>query len=201
MATVRIEPYDRTLLPDTADVLGRAFERDTFLPSLLPGDRVVQRLTCLYAADLHRLGTTPQAIDLARADDGSLVGAALWLPPGSPGATVSGSLRALPDLLRALGPRLRQTMGVFGAIERARPTAAHWYLAAIGVIPEAEGTGVGTSLMRHGLARVDADHAPAYLEGATAGHADYYSRFGFEDLGPVDAPHPAPPVRMWRPAA
>lgn len=198
---MRIDPYDKTLLLETADVLGRSFERDTFLPSLVPGDRVAERLARLFAADLRRLGSAPQAIDLARREgDGALLGAAIWLPPLSPGATALGSISALPDLLRALGPRLRTTMRVFEAIERARPTAAHWYLAAIGVVPEAEGTGVGTALMQHGLARADADRAPAYLEGATTGHVGYYSRFGFQDLGPVDAPHPAPPVRMWRPA-
>ncbi len=122
------------------------------------------------------------------------------MTPGSPGQTPLGLVRSLPPLLRATGPRLRSTMRVFAAIEAGHPTAPHWYLSSLGVVPEAAGTGVGSALLRHGLARIDARHEAAYLEGATSGHIAYYARFGFQDLGPVVAPHSAPPIRMWREA-
>ncbi len=39
MPSLQIEPFSLAAFAETATALGRAFERDTFLPSLLPPDR------------------------------------------------------------------------------------------------------------------------------------------------------------------
>jgi putative acetyltransferase len=53
----------------------------------------------------------------------------------------------------------------------------HWYgLGPVSVLPELHGQGIGSSLIREGLARITALGA----EGCVLlGHADYYPRFGF----------------------
>lgn len=65
-------------------------------------------------------------------------------------------------------------------------------LAPLAVVPEAQGTGVGTALMERGLADLAARGVALVF---LAGHPDYYPRFGFEPATPhgFTAPHPIPP--------
>lgn len=81
---------------------------------------------------------------------------------------------------------------------RAHPRVPHWYLFAIGVVPEATGRGRGSALLEPVLACCDSERAPAYLEASTPDNARLYARFGFE---PRDELELFPGVRvrpMWR---
>ncbi|MEO3876082.1 GNAT family N-acetyltransferase [Nonomuraea sp. B12E4] len=76
----------------------------------------------------------------------------------------------------------------------------HLYLPCMGVISGRQGAGLGSALLRHRLARADADGLAAYLEASSPRSRALYQRYGFEDLGePVrvaDSPLLWP---MWRP--
>jgi predicted N-acetyltransferase YhbS len=50
------------------------------------------------------------------------------------------------------------------------------------------GKGYGQALMQSRLDRVDAEHAPAYLESSKAENVPYYQRFGFEVTGEITCP-------------
>ena len=63
------------------------------------------------------------------------------------------------------------------------PTEPHWYLPWMGVVPEAQGMGIGGALLHEGLARADADRLPVYLEATTRRSAAFYARHGFETTG------------------
>ena len=87
-------------------------------------------------------------------------GAAMWLPPGvEPDGERLGAL--LPEY-GAAGPgvRPRRSDGARWALPSHEP---HWYLPLIGVDPALQGRG-WRALMRHALARCDADGLPADLE-------------------------------------
>jgi ribosomal protein S18 acetylase RimI-like enzyme len=56
----------------------------------------------------------------------------------------------------------------------------HWYLGCIGVHPSAQGTGIGSALLQHGLDRADAAKQRVYLETATDYDVAFYSKRGFE---------------------
>lgn len=67
-------------------------------------------------------------------------------------------------------------------------------LSPLGVVPAAQGKGIGAALSRAVLARADARPEPLLV---VQGHPDYYPRFGFvrgrtvgvlppEHLGPID---------------
>jgi putative acetyltransferase len=68
-------------------------------------------------------------------------------------------------------------------------------LSPLGVRPEAQGRGIGSALVRRGIAALTERGVPAiFLEGSPA----YYSRFGFESA--VDRGFRRPSLRIPKPA-
>lgn len=67
-----------------------------------------------------------------------------------------------------------------------------WYgLGPVSVLPERQGRGLGTALVRAGLARVRALGAQGCV---VVGHPEYYPRFGFEDVPGLVCPGVPPEV-------
>mgnify|MGYP003734231121 FL=1 len=90
-------------------------------------------------------------------------------------------------------------MGSKMLIDASHPEEPHWYLAVIGSDPTVRGSGFGQALMRSRLDRVDAEHAPAYLESSNPANVPYYERFGFEVTGEMVLPNGGPSlIPMWR---
>ncbi|WP_228503634.1 GNAT family N-acetyltransferase [Clavibacter phaseoli] len=187
-------------LDDVTRVLAEAFAEDPVLAGFVPaGPRQPERLALLFAA-LLRGGPLPDGtVDVAVDARGGILGAAVWEAPG--GIPAHRTLRQAPTFLRALGvagalraaTRLR-------ALDRARPGLPHWRLAEVGVGMAARGLGVGSALLAHGLARVDADGSAAYLESSTARNRALYLRNGFAELGALTGLAGSRPVAMWRSA-
>ncbi len=109
-------------------------------------------------------------------------GAALWLPPD-----VSPDDEALNALLQrsASEQTLRELLAVFDQMRGYHPSEPHWYLPLIGVAPFQQGGGLGSTLMRHALARCDGERKPAYLESTNPKNVSLYERHGFEVLGRI----------------
>jgi GNAT superfamily N-acetyltransferase len=55
----------------------------------------------------------------------------------------------------------------------------HWFLAAIGVMPDRQGQGLGRRLIEPTLARADAHQVPCYLETQAEKNVAIYQRLGF----------------------
>jgi predicted N-acetyltransferase YhbS len=86
------------------------------------------------------------------------------------------------------------------ALQAAHPVEPHWYLAGLGADPNAKGKGIGTALVRSGLARCDQEAADAYLE-CLFSLVPYYQRFGFDVVAQIDMPEgTSPQAGMWRTA-
>lgn len=120
------------------------------------------------------------AFDAGSADmlaDGSA--AALWLPPGV------GSDRALLGVLmqRSVDPaRLAELGAMTAEMRAAKPAGPLWYLTMLAADPASQGRGLGSALLRHGLARADAAGVPAYLEASSPRNEALYARHGFVAL-------------------
>jgi GNAT superfamily N-acetyltransferase len=98
-------------------------------------------------------------------------------------------------------PARLATLGTGMEMQNAmHPRQPHWYLPWMGVRRDAQGNGVGSALLAKGLARVDADGLPVYLEATNWRNAAFYARSGFEVMGVVEAPGYPEIVAMWRPA-
>jgi ribosomal protein S18 acetylase RimI-like enzyme len=81
----------------------------------------------------------------------------------------------------------------------SHPEESHWYLSTLGTSADARGTGDGKLLLSPRLDRVDAEHAPAYLESSKEANIPYYERFGFEVTGEIVVPNGGSTLwSMWR---
>jgi ribosomal protein S18 acetylase RimI-like enzyme len=75
---------------------------------------------------------------------------------------------------------------------------SHWYLFILGTEQAAQGRGLGSALLAHVLARVDADRMPAYLESSSERNIALYGRHGFEITSEVAIPGGPRIWPMWR---
>jgi GNAT superfamily N-acetyltransferase len=197
---------DQTVRPATAAdveplaaVMARAFYDDPPFVWLLPDPKTrLERSRRFFAALARGEALARGGVDVALVGT-EVVGAAIWRPPGH---WETEQLRAVLGVVRAFGRRMRAAVPLSNAMARAHPREPHWYLFAIGVGPDRQGTGVASALLRPRLGQCDHDGLPAYLEATRATTVPLYQHFGFEPTGSLDLPDGAPPLTaMWRPAA
>jgi ribosomal protein S18 acetylase RimI-like enzyme len=151
--------------------LAAAFQEDPVFGWLMP-DRASRplRLRRFFKRELHHV--------LARGHvwtSADLGGAALTLPPGRWRTPQHVALRQA----RPFGLRVPRAAGLLTAIEWRHLRAPHYYFPYIGVMPAAQGRGLGSAMMRPILDRCDAERLPAYLEASSERNARLYERLGF----------------------
>ena len=101
---------------------------------------------------------------------------ALWLAPGA-GVDEAAIAEVLTDAVAA--EQHEDMFSVLEQMDRAHPAFEHWYLPWLGVVPDAQGQGLGGQLLEHGLAIVDRTHLPAFLETPNPRTVAFYERHGF----------------------
>jgi ribosomal protein S18 acetylase RimI-like enzyme len=132
-------------------------------------------------------------------------GIALWIPPAvapDEEAIVAAILDGAGDTAgasHAAGPPRGERLALLEAMGRVHPTEPHWYLPMIGVVPERQGQGLGSALLRLALARCDADRLPAYLESTNPANVPLYERHGFRVVGSIRSSSCPPLTPMLRP--
>jgi GNAT superfamily N-acetyltransferase len=120
---------------------------------------------------------------------------ALWLPPGA-GPNDDALAALMAESLDS------QTLGDLSLLSeqmaQLHPSVEHWYLAITGVDPTVQSQGLGSTLLRHGLAICDRDETPAYLEASSPRSRALYQRLGFEVVEVVQAGSSPPLWAMLR---
>src|SRR3954471_8506900 len=122
---------------------------------------------------------------------------ALWIPPG-----VAPDADRIVTVLRDTVPA-GQRADVFAVLEQmdgAHPTQAHWYLPWLAVDPCRQNAGLGSRLLDRGLASVDADRLPAYLETPNPRTVPFYEHRGFDVVATSQAGECPPMTSMLRAA-
>ena len=182
-------------IPALAAVLTRAFANDPFF-SYLAGaaperkQRMRDGWTGILRFGSARLAHTWTTDELA--------GVAIWLPPEHR-THLLDEVRLTREMVRFAGwRRLRLVGDAIEELERRRKRhmpGPHFYLSALGVEPDQQGTGIGTALMGPVLDTCDRDGLPAYLETAVARNVLLYERVGFEVVEELILPRTD--IRGW----
>jgi ribosomal protein S18 acetylase RimI-like enzyme len=198
MIGLQITSLDQAAVPEAARMQGRAFFDDPAFVFTFPEDATRrERLAWLmgigigYGSRFGEVATTA----------GPMMGHAVWLPPGETAMS--------PDRMSAVGFEEAPTrmgedaLARFGGFmelmsshhDRLVPMA-HWYLMILGVDPDHQGQGVGSSLIAPTLARADTGGLRCYLETAKERNLAFYRRHGFEVRHEENIPGGGPPVWM-----
>ncbi len=173
--TVRPEEKSRAL-----DIFTLAFVDDPMLRWIFAdGSTYLKHLGAAQMA----LGGRALAHESAHVLD-DFSAASFWLPPG-----VGIDEEAMGALIESTVPADRQAdlAGVAEQMGQYHPQEPHWYLAVLGVDVSRQGRGLGSILMKHALARVDAERMPAYLESSNPRNIPFYERHGFEVIGRIQS--------------
>ncbi|WP_328653184.1 GNAT family N-acetyltransferase [Micromonospora sp. NBC_00330] len=177
------------------DVLTEAFMDDPLVCWLFPASGGRGRLQSYFYGHLLDQGAA-EAYLVGRGE-----GASVWLALAGGQAPTEERPDAPNEDQNSIfgenGPRLR-ALGLALA-ERHPRREPHLYLSCMGVVGGRQGAGLGSAMLRHRLARADADGLAAYLEASSPRSRALYLRYGFEDLGePVHVADGPPLWPMWR---
>jgi ribosomal protein S18 acetylase RimI-like enzyme len=83
-------------------------------------------------------------------------------------------------------------------VDKVHPDKAHFYLEYLGVEPECQGKGFGSSILQHLSAKADEQGVGCYLENANPRNLAFYQRFGFQVIHEKEIIG-IPSWFMWRP--
>jgi GNAT superfamily N-acetyltransferase len=178
-------------LDPLADVLTEAFVTgplaDWLIPDAAARHEVYARCFRLVLAHAFDVGYVRVG------GDGAAV--AVWFPMTEPQQPSDYEER----LVDAVGPWLDRFLLKATTCDPRHPVEPHHYLAYLGVAPARQGTGLGSALLDHVHAELDAAGLPAYLEATNARNRDLYLRHGYTTAGPFTLPDGGPPMwGMWR---
>jgi GNAT superfamily N-acetyltransferase len=181
-AAVEIVPLDRGRLGEVGAVFAASHrEYPTFKHVFPDPDRRAAALRAFFTATV-RDALAAGRVEAAVAGE-RLLGVAVWLPPGAFPWSVGRQLRSTPAILRVLAAapgRARLFMRYGANAARLHPRDPHWNLETLGIVPEAQGQGIGSRLVAPGLARADQDRLPCYLTTGRRENLAFYRRFGFQ---------------------
>jgi ribosomal protein S18 acetylase RimI-like enzyme len=178
-----------------AATLARAFYADELFEWIYPDpssrlDHATALFRIWVAQGIRRGHTYPVDGDAA---------AAIWCPPDASmfddhGGTEMGILWT-----EQLGDRLGVVVEGLTEMTAGHPEEPpHFYLLAIGTVPDAQGRGLGSALLDEVLPRCDRQGLGAYLEATSARSAALYERHGFRTTGEYTLPDGPTSYLMWR---
>ncbi len=170
-------------------VLGRAFVEDPVFGWLVQGRDREARLVRAFTAFAGTAVRTPGARVLVTPERRA---AALWLPPGAWRAGVGELARTAGPLAGALRAGTVRGLRLQAVVERHHLQEPHWYLEALGAVPEARGTGVGGRVVQPVLDACDDARLPTYLESSNPRNWSFYERLGFVRGEPLPVPDGCP---------
>lgn len=130
--------------------------------------------------------------------DGQTIAAAVWLDYTQ---TVPEPAGYEEKLIAITGDHLDRFRALDEAFAAHHPERPHQHLAFLATLPRYRSRGIGTVLMDHHHARLDASGTAAYLEASSARTRDLYTRNGYRASDKTIVLPEGPTMwPMWRPA-
>jgi GNAT superfamily N-acetyltransferase len=165
--------------------LTRAFEDYPMTRAGLDPDGYLTRLAQYNRFFLTGIGLPHGRVWVT--DDASAV--AIWITPATPPDAFAQQADVFQELAgsrASLAAEYGQAMGIF------RPRVPLWLLAILGVDPDHQRQGLGRAIVSVGLAAVDREHLPAYVETQDPANLAFYESLGFVTIAELELPHNGP---------
>ena len=179
-------PEDLEIIVDTA---ARSLDAEAMLRWSFGEERFEERIRSHF---VHYDGENARRGWIRMAADGA--GIAVWIPPDAREEHEAIGPAPPGGEAEILGDNAEHHAAFWGWVGEHEPLEPLLYLSHIGVAPEHQGEGLGTVLMRDGLAAGDRDGVPTWLETSRVENATYYERFGFHTVVDEDAPDGGPHI-------
>ncbi|MEV0260730.1 GNAT family N-acetyltransferase [Streptomyces sp. NPDC050617] len=186
---VRVRPATGEDVPAAVRTLTRAFADYVYTRHVVAADDHESRVGRIDELFLSRIGLAYGRVWVA--DECRAVAA--WTTPEqdpSPGFAEIG-----PRIAELAGDRAAAYEAAEAALAPHRPTEPVWFLATVGVDPDAQGRGLGSAVLRPGLRAAEEAGHPAFLETASERNVRFYERLGFTVTAEVPLPDGGP--RTW----
>lgn len=184
-----------------AATLVRAFAEDPLVRAICaePEGRRAEKMWWSFRLSLRAHCLSPQPAWVIRMDDGTIGGVVLVSEPGGRLPRASDTLFSLRALWHIGWATAQRGVEAARAIAQHLPKAPFLYVRTLGVDPEVQHCGLGSTLLTYALNACSAA-APAYLETAVAKNLRFYARHGFHCIGTFTALGVCV-WRLWRPAS
>ncbi len=171
----------------------RAFETDPLLRWLWSDDERYAECAPAFFGLMLDLRLAGGAVWV---DDAGLGASSSWNPPGGIAVAQSEQDRRWAEVGEGWRPdEVRRLQALGDALDPLQPAQPTWYLGVLAVDPPHQGRGLGSAVVRTGLAEVDAAGTTAYLETMMPRNVVLYERLGFQVTHQVDLPLSGP--RGW----
>ncbi|MFD9883462.1 GNAT family N-acetyltransferase [Streptomyces alboflavus] len=184
-----VRPATERDVPGAVRTLARAFADYAFTRHVVAADGHEERVRRFQELFLTRVGLRYGRTWVT--DDARAV--AVWTTPEqdpSPGFTEVG-----PLIEELAGDRASAFAAAQRALDPHRPREPVWFLATVGVAPDAQGQGLGGVVVGAGLEAADRAGHPAFLETSSERNVRFYERLGFTVTAEVELPDDGP--RTW----
>lgn len=199
--SIQIRKLDAHETPHASPVIAEAMMVEPGYAAVLPDEDVRRRVLVSRMHDSIETAMSHDAVFVATDEEtGKILGVAIW---GAPGSYPPADDDETPTYLKNVDPQIAEGLQTYDDNCYTHfPNEPVWYLKLLGVDPEGQGKGIGSTLLRESLDELDKDGLPAYLETGTQRNVRFYKRFGFDvrkaevQLAPGSTPH----WTMYRPA-
>ncbi|MCX0273966.1 GNAT family N-acetyltransferase [Nocardia zapadnayensis] len=164
-------------LDRASQILGEAFADYPWTNWCVAEDFHLERISSLQRIYLEYMAIPHGSAYI----DSNADGVVAFLPPDAP--TLAEDVSA--KIAQLHGDRFDRAMAADAQLSALPIPDDAWLLATIGTTPRSRGTGLGTALMKYGLAELDRAGNSCWLDTSTERNLPLYQRFGFTVVGQV----------------
>lgn len=184
-------------VPLVAACLASAFHEDPLWGHwTFPDERTRARNLVPFMALMARLGPEEMWVDMTPAGEAVTI----WTPPGATYGLPEQEPLIDQVLDELFGARAAAMHELFDLFDANLPEGRYFHLEWWATHRDHAGRGLGAALLRENLARVDAQHLPAYLESTNPANLPRYEALGFRRVGQFAPPGGPTVATMWREA-
>ncbi len=124
--------------------------------------------------------------------EGDKIGCSIWSKPITPEQSAAKSKAKKEFLLKHMGQNSLDTynaiVGSMSACTEGLVSDDDWYLSILGLLPEYQGQGLGSSLVMPVLKEADRLGVASYIETFTPRNKTFYQRLGYVEIGAFKEP-------------